>query len=70
MFSTFLDMKAGFWEALICELQMFEGQKIPKELYEFAMRMKKDYIGILKGNDKVKSIELSKYLEEHKEEVE
>lgn len=31
------------------------------------MRMKKDYIGVLKGEDKAKCIELSKYLEEHKE---
>ncbi len=61
--------RAGFWEALIGELQIFEGQKIPRKLYEFAMRMKKDYIGVLKDDDKAKCIELSKYLEEHKEEV-
>lgn len=59
--------RAGFWEALIGELQIFEGQKIPRKLYEFALRMKKDYIGVLKGDDKAKCIELSKYLEEHKE---
>lgn len=61
--------KPGFWEALICELQMFEGQTIPKKLYDFAVRMKKDYIGILNGEGKNKCIELSKFLEEHKEEV-
>lgn len=61
--------KEEFWQVVIDQINKLSARydEIPKELYELASKLKKDYIAILSGNAKKKCIELSSILDKYDE---
>lgn len=60
--------KEDFWQVVVDNINedLARYYEIPKDLYELASKLKKDYISILSGNAKKKCIQLSSILDKYK----